>query len=197
MRVLPVILRNGKRKIKVSAFLDDGSELTLIDDDLAKQLKLEGEPDSLNFGWIDRANTKDRSSRKVTLDIAAVKEGSQWFTMKKVRTKSNFFLPLQALQQYKFWRKWMHLRNISVCEAVDSKPKKLIGQDNIPLTVPREIREGMWNEPTKLGWVVHGKCSQQKQTSRFMDAAFNTKDEELHKVLKEQFRLEALGIKIP
>ncbi len=176
MRVLPVILRNGNKTIEVNAFLDDGSELTLIDDDLAKQLKLEGQPDSLNLGWINGTNTKDSSSRKVKLEIAAAAEGSQFYQLENVRTKLNLSLPLQALQHYKFWRKWKHLRNIPVNEALVSNPRILIGQDNIHLTVPREIREGMWNEPmaslTKLGWVVHGHTSaERKQGPNLMGAA--------------------------
>jgi hypothetical protein len=59
----------------------------------------------------------------------------------------------------------------------------------------------MWDEPmasfTKLGWVVHGKTSKCRKGPNFMCAAFeNNKDDELHQLVKEQFRLESLGIKI-
>lgn len=140
MRVITVILKNGNKQVKVNAFLDDGSELTLMDNDLANELKLEGMVDSLNLGWIDGANTKDPSLRKVNLEIAAAGDKSRWYSLKNVHTKSNLVLPLQALQRYKFWRKWKHLRNLPVNEALPSKPRILIGQDNIHLTIPREIR---------------------------------------------------------
>ncbi|KAJ8043746.1 hypothetical protein HOLleu_10983 [Holothuria leucospilota] len=43
MRTVPVIVKNGKRRIKINALLDDASTSTFINSDVASELGLQGE----------------------------------------------------------------------------------------------------------------------------------------------------------
>jgi hypothetical protein len=42
LKVCPVIIQGPKREIKAEALLDEGSTVTLIDEDLARELEVDG-----------------------------------------------------------------------------------------------------------------------------------------------------------
>lgn len=79
----------------------------------------------------------------------------------KARSVTDLDLPEQNVSQINF-KKYSHLRAIKnkLSQNVDLKPEMLIGQDNVHLIIPLEVRSGKLYEPlatrTPLGWSMHG-----------------------------------------
>lgn len=53
LRTVPVILRNGNRKLKVNALLDDASTITYINSDVAAELGLQGRTQSMTINVLN------------------------------------------------------------------------------------------------------------------------------------------------
>ena len=49
LQVVPVIIKNGNKSVKTNALLDSGSDVTLINKDLASKLNLSGDSKVLNI----------------------------------------------------------------------------------------------------------------------------------------------------
>lgn len=71
-RTLPVILTNPNngKSIQTWAFLDEGSAPTMILDDVADQLELQGEREEFCTTWTDESVRTDYDSRRVKLQIS-------------------------------------------------------------------------------------------------------------------------------
>lgn len=61
-QVLPVTLINQHRKIKTYAFLDPGSSVTLLEEDVARQLELTGPNKPLEMTWTQGTSSFQESS---------------------------------------------------------------------------------------------------------------------------------------
>jgi hypothetical protein len=77
-------------------------------------------------------------------------------------------------------------------------PRILIGQDNLHLTMPSEVRVGPANAPvaakTKLGWVLTGRMERGAINGHSFFVQ-NQDDEDLHEMVKRFFTIESLGVK--
>jgi len=124
-------------------------------------------------------------------------KNSEEFLLQQVRTVKNLNLPVHPVNTCKLWKKWKHLEKIPYPEVLTSKPVLLIGQDNIRLTMPRQILEGPQNAPvatlTQLGWVVHGRNAWKSYENDEISFVVG-QDDALHEAVKENFRLDALGV---
>ena len=69
-RIVPITLYNNDTSINTYAFLDEGSSLTLIEAELADELGLQGEPESLCLKWTVDIVRNENQSRKVSLHIS-------------------------------------------------------------------------------------------------------------------------------
>ena len=67
LRTIPVTLVNGNKRIKVNAFLDDGSTATYIHEDVANYLGLKEEIDHLRVSTLTGSTTLD--TQRVNLYI--------------------------------------------------------------------------------------------------------------------------------
>ncbi|CAL8111098.1 unnamed protein product [Orchesella dallaii] len=198
MRVVPVTLHGPKGIVKANAFLDEGSSVTMLDADVASSLGLQGEEAPLSLSWLNSCS-RSMDSKLVDLKIQGLEKNAEEFRLKNVRTVKNLNLPVQPLNSYKLWKRWKHLEGVPYPDILDKKPVILIGQDNIDLTMPRKIVEGPRNSPvatfTKLGWVVHGRnYMKQCEDAGVSFVAIENQDDLLHETVKENFRLDALGV---
>lgn len=97
-RYLPVVLSGPQGSIHTYAFLDEGSHLSLIDQELADQLKLKGATIPLCLRWTGRTQRCERDSQSVTIDISGTSRAAKNYQLAGVRTVEELLLPHQTLK---------------------------------------------------------------------------------------------------
>ncbi|XP_055588978.1 uncharacterized protein LOC129741278 [Uranotaenia lowii] len=201
-RILPVTLFSNGRSLKVYAFFDDGSSITLLEENVANQLGLEGESARLCLTWTAEVSREEVASKRVNFEVAG--EGrSRKYSLSNVRTVKNLALPRQSLCYQQLAARYPHLSGLPVSDYNDVTPQILIGNDNAHLAVALRIRESDAYSPlatkTRLGWSIHGPISD----GNAVVSAFNmhicecsTKLDELHDLIKQSFAVDSLGVSV-
>ncbi|XP_037292204.1 uncharacterized protein LOC119188589 [Manduca sexta] len=138
------------------ALLDDGSTVSLIDDELARDIGAEGPDEPLHIATYDGERKTRNNSRRVKFNI----EGSRGRLRIEARTVDNLQLAAQRIPDEAI-RDCGHLKGLlSAKRAEEAKPRILIGQDNWHLLLATKTRSGRRHQPvaslTPLGWVIHG-----------------------------------------
>ncbi|XP_017488865.1 PREDICTED: uncharacterized protein LOC108377114 [Rhagoletis zephyria] len=88
---------------KVMAFIDDGSKISLIEEQVAKAIGLKGPVDKLSLRWIG-GKTTSKLSQRLDVEISGVNQNATTFQMRNVRTTRKLELPAQTLNFASF--KW-------------------------------------------------------------------------------------------
>ncbi|XP_058445846.1 uncharacterized protein LOC131427001 [Malaya genurostris] len=193
-QVIPVTLKNGEQSLDTFAFLDAGSSLTLIDEQVADKLQLKGMIDPLRLKWTQNVSRDERNSRRVHLWING--EGKKSYALKGVRTVKNLQLPTQSLDTEMIKNRYKHLRNLPVKRYSDVQPKILIGLNHTHLIDPVDRRIGKEGEPTgiktKLGWLIYGNISGTVECGQIM---IHREDNDLHRMMHDYFTTENFGVK--
>ncbi|XP_062711342.1 uncharacterized protein LOC134289484 [Aedes albopictus] len=199
-RILPVILYNEGRSVSVFAFIDEGSEITLLEDNVAKQLGVKGPVKALTLQWTGNVKRNESRSQEVNLGISG-KCGSEKFDLRQARTVSCLFLPSQQLNYGELSQRFLHLRGLPMESYENVQPKLLIGLDNLRLGAPLKLREGGPNDPIaakcRLGWTVYGCAGDRGENAALVN--FHTveaadTDHLLNEQLRDFFTLENDGL---
>lgn len=199
LKILPVIVRNGNREIYTFALLDDGSTVSLTDDDLA-QLNLDGPQRPLVMQWTGEEIKEDSTSRIVSFSIKGVRS-SKYYDLRRVRTTRKLSLPSQTIHCTTLLKRYPYLEMSKINSFENAKPLLLIGQDNWPLLVNKKIIGGSWSGPvlsqTLLGCVLHrnsefeGKMSiTTKEITCHVSGGEKDDLDVLHDLVKEQWKLD-------
>lgn len=201
-RSLPVTIcnpENGK-SVVIWAFIDEGSSPTMLSNDIADKLELNGVYDELCTAWTDDSVRKDPESKRVKLVISGVGMKKQ-FELNNVRTVSCLKLPLPTTSS-DVLKRFKHLRDIQIADVPIARPQLLIGLEHAKLGLMYEVREGKWNEPigtrTRLGWVIHGKQNEQTadaNTHFSCHVCECNANDDLNKLMREFQSTEAFGVK--
>ncbi|XP_058449233.1 uncharacterized protein LOC131429200 [Malaya genurostris] len=204
-RYLPVILHGNNRSVATYAFFDDGSELTLLDQELADELSLEGDVQPLCLRWTGGAQRNENKSRIVNLEVAGIRRNSKKFRLNTVRTVDKLLLPLQTLDFERLAKTYPHLRGLPIASYCDAQPRILIGMKHAGINVVQKTREMGIDDPiavkTRLGWTICGSWLKERTTESSLctlhvqesDLDEGT-DESLHLAMKAYFALESLGL---
>ncbi|UYV73090.1 hypothetical protein LAZ67_10001791, partial [Cordylochernes scorpioides] len=200
LRVIMVQLygKDGKSR-KEYAIFDECSSVTMMDADLANQLRLRGRTDPLRLKWTDGRMQEDFTSRRVSCEVGPVEDRHR-FSLNNVRTVQNLCLPAQPFRYDELCEKWNHLNTVKIPDMGNIKPRLLIGQPHIRLTAAREIIEGTGDSPiltkTHLGWLVHGPTGNVSGNGEISFSTFVVSDEDfLHDLVKENFKIESIGVR--
>lgn len=201
-RYLPVIIYGTKGSVKTFAFLDDGSELTLLDHDLVEELGLEGPERPLSLRWTGGTERCEKDSRVTNISIAGVRDGGKHFQLDEVRTVKELQLPHQSLNMNEMKERYPHLRGLPIESYENVRPKILIGMRHLHVSLVLQSREGKLDQPiatkTRLGWTVCGASCETNASSlvhySFHVGENNTSDESLHQSMKEYFSLDSMGV---
>ncbi|XP_058827701.1 uncharacterized protein LOC131687632 [Topomyia yanbarensis] len=204
-RLQQMALFHRRRSIRTYAFLDDGSELTLMEQGLADELGVKGPTKSLCLKWTGGTRRTEIMSQKVGLEVSSVNNSTAKYTLSGVQTIESLQLRSQTLLAANLQEKYEHLSNLPIESYYNVSPRILIGLDHANLAHALKSREGKLHEPiavkTRLGWVVYGSCSEDRQPDYFVNYHSLNKcqcreglDEDLHRTMKEYFSLDSLGI---
>ncbi|XP_062703954.1 uncharacterized protein LOC134286358 [Aedes albopictus] len=203
-RYIPVTLFGPTKQVECYAFLDDGSELTLLDEQIAKDLDLIGGAKPLCLKWTGGTHRFEEKSRCVDIGISG--SAGRRFELSGVRTVEALELPYQSLNVEVLQEKYKHLRSIPVESYNRVQPRILIGVKHANVSLVRRCREGKEGEPiavkTHLGWTIFGGWSKQESSNGgshiYHICACNLQnDEQLHLTVKQYFSLDSLGIMMP
>lgn len=201
-RYIPVIVYGEKSSVHTFAFLDDGSELTLLDNDLANELGLTGSEVPLNLRWTGGTERCEKESRITRLAITGVQDRAKQFTLDEVRTVKELQLPHQSLDMDEMKERYPHLRGLPIKSYERVRPRILIGMKHVHVSLVLQSREGKPEQPiatkTRLGWTVCG-ASYENRGSSMVHYTFHigttaTSDEDLHQAMKEYFSLDSMGV---
>ncbi|XP_062706189.1 uncharacterized protein LOC134287695 [Aedes albopictus] len=205
-RYLPVVLHGKHQSIETFAFLDDGSELTLLDEELANELQLEGEETQLCLLWTGGAKRREVGSKSVQLEVAARHSSSRRYTMQGVRTVAQLLLPSQTLNFEELSEVYPHLKGLPITSYQDVRPRILIGMKDQHLSLVQKSREGALHEPvavkTRLGWTICGEGNRDN-VANLVHSVFHIcecnspSNDSLHKLMKDYFAIDSLGVAQP
>ncbi|XP_055714978.1 uncharacterized protein LOC129809187 [Phlebotomus papatasi] len=199
LKILPIILTGPKGSMETYAFLDDGSTVTMIDEEVAETLGLEGNVKSLSVRWTGNVTQNHENSRAVAVKIKGDYNGAKEFHLKHVRTVPSLALPIQSVDVDELSRKWPHIDPSKITSRGYAHPKILIGADNASLITGRHFTSGPYNAPfmvkTKLGWCLYGQVPLERGNPE--NFSFHvTEVDELHELVKKSFSTEGFGVKI-
>ncbi|XP_058827917.1 uncharacterized protein LOC131687846 [Topomyia yanbarensis] len=204
-RVVPVILYGPSKAIRTYAFLDDGSELTLLEQSLADELGLRGPKNPLCLKWTGETTKIENRSQNVSLQISSVTNPIKRYDLSSVRTIRNLQIRPQTLLTSELQQRYQHLMGLPIESYNEANPRILIGLDNATLGYAMKSREGQSNEPiaikTRLGWIVFGSCVGEKNAGHYVNyhalqicQCNRETGEDLHELVKGYFALDSLGI---
>ncbi|XP_055590561.1 uncharacterized protein LOC129742655 [Uranotaenia lowii] len=194
-RIVPVKLYGKHETLDTFAFLDEGSDLTLIERNVATTLGIRGSPQALCLRWTGSMTRTEKNSERITMEISGNQNAKRYRF--NARTVENLGLPSQHLQAEEMVQKYKHLSGIPLTSYRDAKPKILIGIDNLSLAVPLRTREkdGIAAVKTRLGWCVYGSASTEKDEAYNFNVCNCTCDRDLQESVKLMYEVDAVGVK--
>ncbi|XP_043069090.1 uncharacterized protein [Drosophila bipectinata] len=195
--ILPVTLYGENTKVDTYALLDEGSSVTLIDDELIRSLNLKGESRQLNVQWFGGKSAKEHT-KVVSLQISAAGKPKR-HGLKNVYGVANLNLPMQSLRQEDVQAVKANTR-LPVMPYNNATPRILIGLDHAYLGVPFRTKSygsgGPFAADTALGWVVYGPVNG-KPSSPLLSSCLLAvpQDDLLEKMVSDYFETENFGAK--
>ncbi|XP_061725417.1 uncharacterized protein LOC133531301 [Cydia pomonella] len=161
LKVVPIKIRGPNGVFTSTAFLDDGSSISLISKSLAERAGLRGRTETMRVSGAWRDSDLECTTTVMSIDVSSL-NGSDVFNI-SLRAVDNLQIPEQDFRSIDC-NKFAHLQKVKdkwSPNLISCKPEVLIGQDNYDLIMPLEICKGKPFEPfatrTVLGWSVHGK----------------------------------------
>ncbi|XP_055633289.1 uncharacterized protein LOC129773669 [Toxorhynchites rutilus septentrionalis] len=144
-RIVPVTLYGKTGFVNTYAFLDEGSSLTLIEGEIAKQLGVSGETQPLCLRWTGNTSRIEEESKIINVTVGGT--GSQKkINMSNVRTVSSLNLPSQTFQLEEAVKQFSYLKQLPIQSYKNAVPKLLIGLDNLQLAVPLKSKQDFSNQ---------------------------------------------------
>ncbi|XP_062703182.1 uncharacterized protein LOC134285759 [Aedes albopictus] len=194
-RYLPVTLYGNGKQVETFVFLDDGSSSTLLEAEIATQLGIEGEPDSLWLSWTGKIGRHEKASRRISVKISGANKEEKYL-LNDVRTVQELGLPNQTLDYKELVKAFPHLQGLPVNSYVNAKPGMIIGIEHVRMITSLRIREGGNNDPvaakTRLGWCVYGRNSTNEESVEqlHVHVAESISNTELHDSMRKFFAVE-------
>ncbi|XP_036347102.1 uncharacterized protein LOC118756446, partial [Rhagoletis pomonella] len=194
-RILPVRIHGNNNYIDTFAFLDEGSSVTLMEEEIFQQLNIAGVPDPLCLRWTGDNTRNEESSVRTSLNISG-RYNDKVFNIKGVHTVNHLGLPRQTVDMTRIATDYPYMKGLPIKSYFNAKPTILIGSDNWQLAVPLKIREGSWHQPiatkTRLGWAIQGQRGGSSSNTwlNIHSCACKAEYEKLHELVKQHFKLD-------
>ncbi|XP_076660490.1 uncharacterized protein LOC143363843 [Halictus rubicundus] len=189
------------------ALLDEGSTVTLIDRKLTRQVGVRGPKVNLALKGINDRDAVVSSSEKVSVVLRGTLESHR---IEHALAVQDLDLPSQSLPDH-LVKHVSDTDHVTLNAYKDAQPKLLLGQDNWPLIVTRELRNikehGLALSKSLLGWVLHGTIQSQRGVDRnsleYLADRVNTLDvrkresrQELDELVKFYFQMDDFGVRV-
>ena len=162
LRPVPIILKNGSRRVLVNCLLDEGSDTTYVNEDVVEELGLGGKKQQIT---VKVANDQSIRFLSGTVKIGLESNDGRVDTEITVKTSDRICGGLKAVNWVKIQDKWNHLRGIPFPKlARGNQIDVLLGADHFELMYSMKEVTGLPNEPCArlcpLGWTAVGKIKE-------------------------------------
>ena len=178
--VCNIVNRKGRQNLKTVALLDSCSNMTCIDEDVAKRLGLKKRSSKITQSINVMHSTSTFESCKVEVPLTSA-DGLSFFIIIAFTVK-DLTRNTGIVDWSKEKEKFEHLRDIPFVPLPENPiATLLIGTDNSDLLAPADPRKGKKGEPiamlTPLGWTCFGSSSKSKfcDTEAVFESMFTSK----------------------
>lgn len=201
-KIVPVVLYSRSGSVLTYAFLDEGSNVSLIDEGLANDLGLSGPSTHVSLEWFGNV-AKTVKSRSVSFEISAASTRDRRFRLENVTTVPNINLPTQTVNLSNLRSSQQYMRHLPVLEYESAEPKLLIGLDYAHLAAPQRTLRGSIDTPTvmnsDLGWIVYGRQtpSQHQDPCQCYHIRLSNIEAGIDELVRDYFETENFGVKVP
>lgn len=120
-RIVPVIISGPRASIETFAFLDDGSDLSLIESSLVEQLGIDGWTKPLCLKWTGNVTRVESESKHVRVSIRGANSQKQ-FTLNDIRTVKELTLPEQSLNYNDLAQRYRYLQGMPIVSYEKAVP---------------------------------------------------------------------------
>ncbi|VDP41051.1 unnamed protein product [Schistosoma curassoni] len=168
--IVPVLIKNGEKSVQTCAFLDSGSEASLITEDLAKRLGLEGESETISLKTLDNQFTFQ--CKEVQVEISPL-DSSSSIRIPNVWTVERLPVLRRTVPKASQLASCTHFKDINFPRVEDENVSLLIGCNTPSVHETKEIRTGKSDEPsavrTLLGWTLFGSYGEPCKNNRVVN----------------------------
>lgn len=205
LMVLPAIITNGDKRLKVNVMLDNCSTGSYVSEAAAEELLLQGKSQHLIISGTGGSQVK-RHSRQVELNVSSL--DNKFSANLQASVLDNISGDTPAFEWSKLKTKWPHLESIPFQNVAKRRQiDVLIGSDSpVFHQVLKEIQGSEARDPiarlTRLGWVCFGPtlAEEFRRTSRSHFTrtyrSSQVKERETSDdILRKFWELEAIGIR--
>ena len=184
------------------ALLDSGSQASLVLEEFANKIGLEGPSSLLNIGTINLSQ-EARPSRQVSFTISATGEGSDApvIPVEQAWTVPHLNLPSQRVTRSMI-QSWPHLQSLSIPEVDSRDVTILLGANALDAILHQEARRGAPGQPvavhTAFGWTFKGSVKGVVPPERLhvmLTHRVPTKNDLLNQQLQNWWRTDSFGTK--
>lgn len=195
-QVLPIyVYDKHNNPIKVLAFMDSGSDTTIMNQSCLELLKLPSQQYQLEVGWCAAGiSSIDRASRIFDCEVASLDNPQHKFLLRDVVTMHNFKLPKQSQDPQKLKRQFPFLKKVPIPAYEYEMPQLLIGlQQRHLMTSEKVVRAAdcpIVAEKTALGWTISGAIRAQRDKNVVLQSCLSRDDS------RDEMTLEELNIVI-
>lgn len=203
-RIIPVEIKNNGHAVRTFAFLDEGSSYTLMEEETANKLNVEGTTETICLLWTSGVHRQEESLN-VDLEISGTSNGDATYPMRSVNVVKELGLSPQSVDPEDLSKRFAHLKGLPLPKYCNAVPTILIGVKHIRLSTPLESVEGEDNQPiasrSRLGWTVYGPTGGTGSFNyvnhhKIQKCPCSDRDDNLHDLIKEHFSIDNFGVSI-
>ena len=155
---MPVVVEANGAAVQTYALLDNGSDKTLVTDNLVSMLGVEGSPVDFTISGVNVGSVPYRG-RQVDVKVRAL-AGNDVLDVHRAWSVRKLPSPDEPLPTKAALQRWKHLSDLEITRLPGATVSMLIGNDVAAAHLPHDHRSGTDAEPyamkTALGWAVRG-----------------------------------------
>ncbi|XP_036346044.1 uncharacterized protein LOC118755304, partial [Rhagoletis pomonella] len=192
-KILPVNIYGPKDKREILAMFDEGSSISIMEEEVAKMIGAQGGLHPLTLQWYDN-NVVTEQSHKISIEVENYATKRK-FLLREVYTVKNLNLPKQSMAKENF----QHLKDLPIKDYCRAKPALLIGLKHAYLGATSATVQSDIDSPlavkTPLGWVAYGPTK--LPTTLNPRVLLVKKYQQLHDLVHQYFTADSFRVNPP
>ena len=208
LAVVNVIIEYDGRVKRIRALLDPGSQVTLINEEVAREMRMEGPLQPLHLTTVHGADSVGRRVRKVNFRLSSL-DGNTNIHVECAYAIRRLCLSQNRVDVASLKREWSHLAGIEFNEDETVPVEALIGMDVVAsheildLRKPSRRSNGPRAILTPFGWCIVGPTHVPNSNARNSDTAqlqvghisHLSAERSLHEIGEYHFSIDSMGVK--